>query len=467
MVDTPIEPLPRAVAVLRPYVEPALRHAGWFGFFLVLAPIIGPRGYGLFILALSGIAIAEALLAETATAALAGLAELDERHLSTALVTTLGAGAALSLLLHSVARFFSAMVDEAVLGDIFQSLTLLPVLGALAAVPRAMLRRERRHAPFAAASAAGLAAGGGVAIALAWAGAGPWSLVAQIIVQRFLECVVFWGMVNERVGIAWSRRHFAVLIGALDLRALAAAWPAVMRFGPCLAAGLILGPTAAGLYLLASRMAEAVGDICLARSADLPRDSIAETVRHGCQAILPALLASGLLAVAVPPLLDARWWAAVRPAQLLLLAAIPAAVIFMRRAWAGNTTAEPRWRAVEAVGGIAAVACSAPCGLTAIAVAGMLQTIAMAAASLWSIRQVLGERWQEAIAAAARPCAGAAAAGFLLLALADPVAMLLAPLSAVAFLVAAGWLCYVVIRGEPRVAAAEAVLRRVGPVNPA
>ena len=107
----------------------------------------------------------------------------------------------------------------------FQSLAILPLLGALSVVPSAMLRREGRQAPLVAASTAGVAAGSGIAISLAWAGAGPWSLVAQIIVQRLVECVVLWGIPGERVGIAWSRRHFAELVGALDLRALGAAWP--------------------------------------------------------------------------------------------------------------------------------------------------------------------------------------------------------------------------------------------------
>jgi hypothetical protein len=82
MADAVIDPPLPAIAVLRPYLEPGLRHAGWFGFFLALAPAIGPRGYGLFIVALSGIAIAEALLSETAIVTLGRLAALDERHLS-------------------------------------------------------------------------------------------------------------------------------------------------------------------------------------------------------------------------------------------------------------------------------------------------------------------------------------------------------------------------------------------------
>src|SRR5665213_4250340 len=165
MVESPADPL---LAALRPYLNPALRHAGWFGFFLLLAPAMGPRGYGMFILALSGIAIAEALLAETAIAALVGLAGLEERHVSTALVTVLAAGAGLTLVLRAVAGALGGIVDAAAFDDIFPSLTLLPVLGALAVVPTALLRRAgrrslRQRAP------AGTAAGGAVAVALAWA----------------------------------------------------------------------------------------------------------------------------------------------------------------------------------------------------------------------------------------------------------------------------------------------------------
>jgi hypothetical protein len=197
MVEAAIVPSLRAVTALRPYIEPALRHVGWFACFLMLAPVVGPRGYGLFIVALSGVAIAEAILVETATGAHADLSVLEARHLSTALVTTIAAAAGVTLMLQGIGRTLGSMVDEAVV-DIFQPLSLLPLLGALTVVPAALLRRDGRRAPGVASIAAGLAGGGGVALTLAWAGAGPWSLVAQIIVQRFLECAVLWALTGAR-----------------------------------------------------------------------------------------------------------------------------------------------------------------------------------------------------------------------------------------------------------------------------
>jgi hypothetical protein len=86
MTDIPLAASQHAATRLPPWVEPALRHGGWFAAFLVLAPVIGPRDYGLFVLALAGVAIAEAALAEPAATALAQMSELDEHHWSTALL---------------------------------------------------------------------------------------------------------------------------------------------------------------------------------------------------------------------------------------------------------------------------------------------------------------------------------------------------------------------------------------------
>jgi PST family polysaccharide transporter len=446
MVEPPVDPPLCAGASFRPYLEPALRHLGAFGFLLVLAPIIGPRGYGVFVLALSGIAIAEALLNKTVCRALANLARAEDDHWSTTLFALIAAGGAASLAFFAITGPVSSLIGEAGFADMFQSLALLPLLGALAVVPRAILERKGRPAPLVSATAAGLAAGGGVALALAWAGAGPWSLVAQIIVQRFFECAVLWGLVGERVGIAWSRRSFAELIAALDWRALAAAWPAMARFGTCLLIGLTLGPTAAGLYFLTLCVAEAVTGIFLTTPASLSGEPVEAAVRCVCRVVLPAAGGSVLLAIAMPALLDLRWWGAVLPAQILLLGAIPASIIALRGAIADNPAWEAYRQAVQAIAGITLIALAVPHGLTAIAAVTAGWTTAVAAASLWPIRRRLGTQWHVALAAAARPCIGGGAGGLLLMVLVDPVGLRLDTLPALCLLTAAGWLCYLVIR---------------------
>jgi PST family polysaccharide transporter len=441
MVDLSIEAPRRVLAAWFPYLAPVFRHAGWFIIFLMLAPVIGPRGYGLFMVAFGGIAIAEAVLAETAAQALVNFSAPEERHWSTALVTMIVVGGALWLVLYVAATAISVADGGSVLHDIFRSLAMLPLLGGLAVVPRAALRREERQGLLAAASVAGFAAGGGIAVALAWAGTGPWSLVAQIVIQRLVECIVLWSIPGERVGLAWTSRHFAELVGALDRRALAGIWPAVTRYAPCLVVGLSLGPTATGLYMLATRLAEALGDIFLAGE---PGRRPSDIVHHACRILLPAVIASALLASALTPLVDLRWWGAVPPAQILLLGAIPAAIGIASAARADELC----WQTAQSLGGVVVVTLAVRYGLVAVAAAsvGWLTTVALA--SLWSLSWVIGTSWQAILSIAARPGIAATVAGLLLFEFAEPIGLTLAPLPALCLLTAAGWVVYLVIRGE-------------------
>ena len=429
-------------------IEPIVRHAGWFGFFLLLAPIIGPRGYGVFAIALSGTAIVEALLAETVAATLARLEPLDDRHLATALVSAVGLGAAISLLLYMAAGQFDVMLGDGSIGAIAQTLSLLPVLGGLAAVPTALVRRHGKAGPMVAATIAGLAAGGGVAVAMAWTGAGAWSLVAQIVAQRIIECAVVWGIAARRIGLVWSPPHFSELLGALDLNALVRVWPVILRQASCLLIGLVLGPVATGLYLLAARIAEALEDILLAGPKPVRRALLADWARQiGAPfryVSLPAILASLLLPIALPPIVDIRWWGAVLPAQILLLRLIPAAAIAGRAAAVGANS-ESRWQAIETIGGIAAIALAAAHGLTAVAAASLACAIGVALAGLWPVRREFGSRWWHLLSGAARPLIAAAATGLLLYPFGEPVALALAPASALCLLAAIGGLCYLLL----------------------
>jgi hypothetical protein len=380
------------------------------------------------------------------TQALVNLAVVTARHWSTALVTMIIAGAAIWFALRTAAPWFDTLVGDPEFPDLFQSLTILPVLGGLSAVPTATLERARRRGPLIAASSAGFIAGSGAALWLAWSGVGAWSLVVQIVMGRLVECVVLWSAPSERIGLAWSTPHFTELVAAVDKRALAAIWPTVSRYAPCLAVGLSLGPVATGLYMLAARIAEALAEIAMADRED---GSPAAMVRRASRVLLPALLASGLLAIALPPLIDLRWWGAVPPAQLLLLGAIPTAIAQIRTGLAISVAREVHWQAAQAFGGVAAAVFAAPYGLaaTAGATVGWLGLIALA--GLWPMRLRFDAEWRACLAGAIRPCAGAALAGFFVFLLNEPISLALAAVPALSLLAASAWLCYLLVRGDP------------------
>lgn len=444
MVDVPLDRPRRAAIAVYPRLAPALRHIGRFGVFLMLAPMIGPRGYGLFMLALGGVAIAEALLVETATQALTAMPTVNGRHWSTALLTMMAGGGMIWLALRAGAPLLDALVGEPDFSDLFQSLAILPLLGGLSVVPAASLRREGREAPLLVAGLAGLVTGSGIALSLAQAGAGAWSLVAQIIVQRLVECVVLWGTPGERVGLSWSARHFTEIAEALDARAFAAVWPVVSRNAPCIVVGLALGPTAAGLYMLATWLAEALAEVCV---ADNNNGTPETAIRRVCRMLLPAVLGSGLLAIALPPLVDLRWWGVVPPAQVLLLGTIPAAIAYVCAAQ--NHADAPRWRAVEALGGVAICALLARYGLVVIAVGSLSWLSLVALAGLWWGRHSFAMAWQAPAVELLRPIGGAMVAGAFLFFLATPVGLALTPIAALSLLGGGAWLIYLVVRGDP------------------
>lgn len=443
MTDILVDRPPRVAINLHPFLGPAFRHGSWLAVFLVLAPIIGPRGYGLFILALGGIAIAETLLAESMGRALLRLERVEERHWSTALVTMIAGGGAIWLALRASAPLFVALVGEPGFADLFQPLATLPLLGALGVVPVAALRRGGRKGAIAAANTAGFAAGAGTALWLAWAGAGAWSLVAQIVAQRLIECVVWWGVLEERIGLAWSARHFTEIAKGLDARALAAVWPVIAKYAPCLVAGLALGPTAAGLYMLAVLLAGALKDIALAGDEEA---GLHEWMRYAPRMLLPAVLASGLLPIALPPLIDLTWWGAVPPAQFLLLGTIPTAFIVACRQRAVGDAAAAIWPMAEALGGIAVIAFLARGGLVAIAAGNLAWLTAVALAGRWWTRRSFATEGPNLLRMFRRPAGGAALAGLFLWFAATPVGLDLAAIPALSLLAASAWLCYLFVR---------------------
>ncbi|HVH80653.1 MAG TPA: oligosaccharide flippase family protein, partial [Stellaceae bacterium] len=451
-----IEMRPAFVA-LSPHIGAVLRHAGWFAFFVQLAPIIGPRGYGLFVLAFSAIALTEALVTAPAQRVMETIVAPDERHWSTALVTMIVVGTMLSVIAFWSSAAIGAVVEDGG-GDLVRSMSLLPLLGALEVIPRAALHRAGSTMRPHAADVAGLVAGGGVGLAFAWAGAGTWSLVAQIVVQRSVECTGLWLLLHKKIGIAWSRAHCVDLFDHAGCRSIMAAAPALARYGLILLVGGMLGPTAAGLYMLAGRLAHALHDIFLPMGA--PPQPL-EAVREARRVILPALLGSTLLATALPSFVDLRWWGAVPPAQLLLLGELPVAIGFVRAAC--NTETEWRWQAIKALGIVAAVAPIARQGLVAIAAAQLGWMLVLGLASLASIRHAFSGRWRALTADTVRPLAGAAAAAFLLCLLAEPVGLTLPPMPGLCLLTASGWLLYLVVRGDAT-GAAHAISARVGDI---
>jgi hypothetical protein len=164
----------------------------------------------------------------------------------------------------------------------------------------------------------------------------------------------------------------------VDWRAAAAVLAELQRYAQLLLVGLVLGPTAAGLYMLAVWPVAALSECVLAAA---PRGSLRDIVRHACRVALPVTLASLQMAVVLPPLLNLRWWGAVVPAQIALFGAIPAALFVVRSACGESPARRAKRRALQAFGAIVLTGPVAAQGFAAIVAANLGWALAVAA--LW------------------------------------------------------------------------------------
>jgi hypothetical protein len=130
-----------------------------------------------------------------------------------------------------------------------------------------------------------------------------------------------------------------------------------------------------------------------------------------------------------------------------VLSAVPAAIAFIG-AVGQERDAGPR-QAGQVLGGMVVVAFAASHGLVAIAMATVGWGTVVALASAWPLWRGQSAAWRAALFPAVRPCAGAAAAGFLLVKLADPIGLALPAMPALCLLIALGWLLYLAVRGGP------------------
>jgi len=402
------------------------QQAMWLLLFLILAPILGPKPYGLFTIVMAFIGLCEMVIVGATVESLVTIPDATDSHLRTAnlatVITALVAAAAVFAAAPTMAIFF----DVPDLEQLFRVLAPLPVISALTATPIAVLSRKMQFRALALRSIMGLLAGGVVAVVLAWHGAGVWALVAQVLVQRCTELAILWASAHTRLGFEWSHSNFRDLRGyAISVVvSKGMAWSGSQI--PRIILGWYLGPADLGLFALAGRMIEFVTQIFI-----VPRSAVARlTLRQFADdpakfaeafqlvlrqiAILSFAVCCGLAAIMptlFAALLDQRWQAGILAAQLMVLTGIPltfyycftAAMLAARRPHLDSQIAV----AVNATSALA-VLLAASHGLYAACAAMLAQRIVMLPAPLIMLRRVAGISFV-AVIWAQLPVLGAAA----------------------------------------------------------
>jgi PST family polysaccharide transporter len=159
---------------------------------VVLARLLTPEEFGLiamitvltnFVGVFSEFGLAAALIQRS---------DLREGHRSSTFWLTLAVGVLLGAGVYAAAPWISAFYDEDRLVPLTHFIAVSFLVASLRVVQAALLNREMRFRAIGSIEIAATLVGGGVGIAMALAGYGVWSLVAQLLAIGVAEAVGFW-----------------------------------------------------------------------------------------------------------------------------------------------------------------------------------------------------------------------------------------------------------------------------------
>jgi O-antigen/teichoic acid export membrane protein len=326
--------------------------------------------------------------------------QLSQRKLSTgfwysATMAALLAGA-MVLFAPMIAAAFSLPEATAVL----RGLSISVVLVVLASVPTALLRRRMKFKLLASQGIVATLAAQGVAILLAFRGAGAWALVAQLVVSQAIACLLAWQAARWRPNLEFSRSQF-MDIARFGSKVVTVELVATLR--ATAEAAIIsnaLGAAALGFLAIAQRLIQVVQE--LGASALVPVSTVVfAKVRDSAERLKSAYVkaqrisyaaVSPLMAVVVvggpllvPLIFGDGWEQSVPVAQALALAAIITLGAMLDHGLHYGVGRPGRWLAyailVDSLT-VAVTAAVAPKGLTWVAV-GFVVVALVATAVRW------------------------------------------------------------------------------------
>jgi PST family polysaccharide transporter len=369
----------------------------------ILARLLEPEEFGLVALALVFMALLETVKdLGLAQALVATRPEDVYDRADTVFVATVAIGVTLSAIVAALSPLAAYFFDEPELVKIMPVLGVTFAIRSLGATHYALAQKEMRFKIRTIAQIADVTSRGLVGVALAFAGAGAWSLVLGYVVGVAALVIVLWRLVTWRPRLRVVRSHLRSLLRFGGALTGVDVLSAVLSNADYVFVGKVLGPAALGVYTLAFRLPElaiigvanVAGEVLFPAFANVDRRALAHTYTIALRytLILCMPLAAGM-ALLSDPLVEVvfgnKWEGAVEPMQVLTIYAfavtigIPAGTAYkaIGRADILLKLAIPR-----AILFIAALALVVESGLVAVAashagVAGLFSAIGILIAS--------------------------------------------------------------------------------------
>lgn len=426
-------------------------------FTLFLARFLMPEAFGLMAMVAICYALADTLMSAGFGQAIIRQKSIDATDLSTAFLANLAFSVIAYGLIYAAAPWAASFYEQGELTPLIRVTGLVLFINALKVVQLALMNRDMDFKGLMRVNSTATIVAGTVAVSMAYAGMGVWSLVAQFMVAAAVSTAILWFSSDWRPGFLFSMASFKSMFGFGSRLTLENVLNVLYENSYVLVIGKLFSPETTGLYYFAKRIRDLIVDQAnsAVQQATYPAMARIQDENAGLKAmyrriiqllffvIAPALLA---LVVLAQPLFEIafnpRWLPAVPYLQLLCLAGLflPVhAVNFNMLKVKGRTDLVVYLGLIKKALHLGLLAACAPFGMEAILVS---QIIAMTLSSLPYMHyssSLIGYGYADQLKDMLKPLAAATAAATAVWALLNPLdvpAVVSALVGSVAFVVA-------------------------------
>lgn len=306
-------------------------------FTLFLAKFLAPEAFGLMAMIAICYALADALMTSGFGQAIIRQKELTPLDLSTAFFTNLAFSFLAYLMVYLVAPWAAGFYEQPELTVLIRVTGLVLFINALKVVQLALLNRNMDFKSLMRINSIATVCAGLIAVGLAYAGFGVWSLVAQFMVSAAISTGMLWLSNTWRPSLCFSAGSFKYMFGFGSKLTLESTLNVLYENSYVLVIGKLFNAEVTGLYYFAKRIRDLIVDQAnsAVQQATYPamariQDDDAD-LRRMYRLVIQLLffvVTPGLLAVCVlaQPLFEIafnpRWMPSVPYLQLLCLAGI-------------------------------------------------------------------------------------------------------------------------------------------------
>ncbi len=378
-----------------------------FVVFLIMTSLLPPRAFGLVAMAMVVLAFLRPFITQGTGPAIIQRSALQPEQSDTAFWISFAVGLLATVLIGTLAQPITVILGEPALGPILTALSLRLLIESLGTTHAALLRRSLSFRALAVSSLVAEISGGAVGLAMVFGGFGVWSLVGQTLARQGAATISLWVLARWRPGLQFSIKGAQEMLrygyGVIGSNLVATARARVDQ----LLIGALLGTRALGLYVVALRFVDELGNLIVGSigvvafptfsrlQAERQKlvQAFLKAVEYTAFLAFPAFI--GLAAIAgefIPVVLGPQW----APSVPIVRALVPMGMVgglsvFNRSMFAAK--GRPSWNValglLDLFVSMVAILAAMPLGLVAVSFAYAISTVAGYSAGLWVVRRML------------------------------------------------------------------------------